>query len=371
MPATPPSALAPQGCSAEYVQFYPMGLNNAGHVLILATDASGGCPWILWIWDGLGATPDHFHELTLVAGDATGCPAQFVARFDSGHLADQDHVATMFGAPNQSCANPQALTAGILAGGSYTPEITLIPAGGGVFGVSPGTAAVNNHDQLVAFVGDPNAPELLLWDGHTVVDLGAGGGVAMNDLGHVLFSAHVPGCAIVRLYKNGAVADVPIPTDIPGFVLAAGAPTSIAINTTGQLLLSMNFLYSNAFSDQAVVLTPMPPTVTLRVNGQHPSPPIVTTAGAMVLTLDVSASAYTAPVSWFWAFLVGNQIVWITPGGAALSPAPLAVTPPVPIANATLVNTTLAPGSTIVTLFLLVDGGGHVVASDVVEAMRP
>jgi hypothetical protein len=116
---------------------------------------------------------------------------------------------------------------------------------------------------------------------------------------------------------------------------------------------------------------PPTPTVTLKVNGQHPTPAVVTTTGPMVLTLDISASSFTAPVSWFWGLIVNNQLLWVTPAGVSTTPAPLAVAPPVAIPNATLLNVTLPPGAQVTTFFVLVEGTGSVLAFDLIEAVRP
>jgi hypothetical protein len=116
---------------------------------------------------------------------------------------------------------------------------------------------------------------------------------------------------------------------------------------------------------------PSTPTVRLKVNGQHPTPPIVTTTGPVLLTLDVSASSFTAPVSWFWGLIVNNQLLWVTPTGVSTTAAPLAVAPPVAISNAPLLNLTLSSGMQVTTFFALVDGTGAVVASDAIEAVRP
>jgi hypothetical protein len=210
-----------------------MGLNNLGHVLVLATDSAGSCPRILWIWDGNGGSADHFTELTPVAGDATTCPAKFVIRFDGQHLNDQDHVALEFGAPSPVCANPQPLTAGILAGGTYTPLIDLVPAG--VAPVATGIGGINNHDQLLAWSGDVNIPDLLFWDGASVRDLGLERGAASpNDLGHVLLlHAFSFFNTVLQLHKNGATSDVPVPAQIPGFTLAPGTPQPLGITRPG------------------------------------------------------------------------------------------------------------------------------------------
>src|SRR5262249_6594766 len=116
---------------------------------------------------------------------------------------------------------------------------------------------------------------------------------------------------------------------------------------------------------------PATPTVTLKVNGQHPTPPVVTTTGPMLLTLDISPSSFTAPVSWFWGLIVNNQVLFVTPTGLSTTPAPLLTAPPVALSNATLLNTTLSPGAQLTTFFALVDGTGTVVAFDVIEAVRP
>ena len=368
-PPPPPSALSPPSCSTSYVHYYPAGLNNGGHVLILATAATGGCPWILWIWDGTGSAPGNFQEIAPTNFGQFPCTPTYIVRFDGQHVNDADHVAVEFGprdGPSPNCPTP--LSAGILAGGTFTPVLELIPDAG-----TAGIAALNNHDQLVAFFGPNAAPQMKLWDGAAVVDLGAGGGLALNDLGHVVFSAH-PG-AIPRLYKGGAVTDLPLPPAIPGFFLEpSGAVWTGGINSTGQVLLSMSFHAggpSGPLVAHPVVLTPAPPTITLKVNGQDPTPPIVTTSGPMLLTLDLSASAYTAPLSWYWGVIVGNQLIWLTSTGLSTTPAPLGVAPPVAITNATLLNITLAPGTTFASFFFMVDGGGSAVAFDAIAATRP
>src|SRR5581483_7170150 len=72
------------------------------------------------------------------------------------------------------------------------------------------------------------------------------------------------------------------------------------------------------------VQLPAKPTITQKVNGQHPNPPVVATSGPMTLTLDISPSSYTAAVSWLWGLVVNGQILWVTPGGLSTTPAPLA-----------------------------------------------
>lgn len=115
---------------------------------------------------------------------------------------------------------------------------------------------------------------------------------------------------------------------------------------------------------------PTPPTIRLKVNGQHPNPALVTTTGAYNLTLDVSASNYNAPVSWYWGFSIGGQVWWVTPTGLSVTPAPFTVAPPGSLTNAALLNTTLPAGTTLTSFVLFVDASGSVVASDVITARR-
>jgi hypothetical protein len=196
----------------------------------------------------------------------------------------------------------------------------------------------------------------------------------LNSLGHVAFSAGLIAHPTARVYRNGVTTDVWFPTQIPGFVLdfSSGVGAS-GLNRTGQILLDMGFQVGGPFTvtEHPVLITPTLPVLTLKVNGQHPSPPIVTTTGPMTLTLDLSASEYTAPLSWYWGLIVNNRLAWITASGLSATPAPLFVAPPVAIATAPLLNLTLPPATTLASVFLLVDEGGSAVAFDVVAATRP
>ena len=113
------------------------------------------------------------------------------------------------------------------------------------------------------------------------------------------------------------------------------------------------------------------PVVSLKVNGQHPTPPIVTTGGPMLLTVDVSESAYTAPVSWYWALIVNGQTLWVTPSGLSPTQGPLTVAPPSAMAGATLLDVTLPAHTTVTSLFLLVDGTNTLVGGDLIVTTRP
>ena len=126
----------------------------------------------------------------------------------------------------------------------------------------------------------------------------------------------------------------------------------------------------NTISDPVTVVAAVP-VVTLKVNGQHPNPPVVTTAGPMNLTLDIAPSAYTASLSWYWALIVNGQLLWVTSTGLSATPAPLAVAPPLALTNVTLLNTTLAKGLSVTSLFFMVDGSAALVAADFITTTRP
>ncbi|HEY7171131.1 MAG TPA: hypothetical protein VH417_09820, partial [Vicinamibacterales bacterium] len=111
--------------------------------------------------------------------------------------------------------------------------------------------------------------------------------------------------------------------------------------------------------------------VALKVNGDHPNPPVVTTTGPMTVSLTITPSTYSTSVSWYWALSVNGQVLWVTSSGIRSTPAPLLVSPPVVTTDVTLLDVTIPPGSTVVTGFFLVDTTGAVVASDVVVAARP
>jgi hypothetical protein len=89
------------------------------------------------------------------------------------------------------------------------------------------------------------------------------------------------------------------------------------------------------------------------------------------LTLDMSASAYTAPLSWYWALSVNGQVRWVTSTGLKTTPAPLVVSPPAAIGNATLLNVTVPPATTVTTLFFVLDGSNSPIAGDLIAAARP
>lgn len=366
VPLPPPPPISP--CPSDYGLAY--GLNNNGHLLMMSGDPAGSCH-LLWLWDGQGGSPDHFQLITEVLDGQLPCTPAYSIRATGSHLNDFDHIALEHGprdGPNAACMTP--FQSGILTSGSFAPVITSPIVGGSI--------SINNSDHVTMFFSDGGSSVLKLWNGSSIVDFGVASGSSLNDLGHLLLSSGPGTLATPRLYRNGATTDVPLPTAaqfLPNLFLeqAAGVGTS-GLNRSGQVLLSMFFHIGNPsgnLTQHPVLLTPTLPTVTLKVNGQHPNPAAVTTTGPMALTLDISASAYTAPLTWYWGLVINNQLIWITGAGVSATPAPLFVAPPVAIANATLLDITLPLHTTLTSFFILVGDGGSPVLFDYVTATRP
>ncbi|MFI5042557.1 MAG: hypothetical protein ACHQNA_12045, partial [Acidimicrobiales bacterium] len=117
--------------------------------------------------------------------------------------------------------------------------------------------------------------------------------------------------------------------------------------------------------------TPATPVITLEVNGQHPTPPVVTVGGPTLVTLDVSPTTYAVAVDWYWALRYNGTLYWVTSSSTlSTTPASFRHSPPVPVTNATLLNFTLPPASTITNVVFMLNGT-TVVASDFVTATRP
>jgi hypothetical protein len=112
------------------------------------------------------------------------------------------------------------------------------------------------------------------------------------------------------------------------------------------------------------------PILTLKINGQHPNPPVVSTTGPVALTLSISPTTYTAALDWYWAIVVNGAVSWITPGGLTSVPTPLAHQAPLVLTNASLANLTLPRGTTFTAAFFLVNGS-TVVSSDFITAQVP
>jgi hypothetical protein len=112
---------------------------------------------------------------------------------------------------------------------------------------------------------------------------------------------------------------------------------------------------------------PAKPILTLKVNGLHPSPPVVTTTGMVRLTLDVSPSTHVGELAWYWLVVINGQPVWVTGSGLSLDPSPLAVLAPSPLTNQLLFESHLPAGTTITNVLMMIDGAS-IVAHDVITA---
>jgi hypothetical protein len=112
------------------------------------------------------------------------------------------------------------------------------------------------------------------------------------------------------------------------------------------------------------------PVITLKVNGQHPNPPVVMVSGPTQLTLDVSSSAFTTGVDWYWALSYNGGLFWVTSGGVSTTPAPWFHAPPVALTNVTLLNVTLPPASSLTNYVFMVNGTS-LLSFDFITATRP
>lgn len=95
----------------------------------------------------------------------------------------------------------------------------------------------------------------------------------------------------------------------------------------------------------------------------------MTVAGPTLLPLDVSPRTYTSVVNWYWALVYNGTLLWVTSTGVSTTPAPL-FTGPVALTNATLLNITLPPGSSLTNVVFLVNGS-TIVSLDSITAGRP
>jgi hypothetical protein len=126
---------------------------------------------------------------------------------------------------------------------------------------------------------------------------------------------------------------------------------------------------NNTRSDPMNVVSAIP-VITLKVNGQHPSPPLVHVVGPTLVTLDVSPTTYTAAVDWYWAIIYNGQTIWVTSAGISVAPAPWFNSPPVAVTNYTLLSLNLVPATTMTNAVFMLNGGSTV-AFDFITATNP
>jgi hypothetical protein len=185
----------------------------------------------------------------------------------------------------------------------------------------------------------------------------------------------------------------------PFTTASANATYSVAVDPTGRFAYVTGGIYG--FDGRAAIfsfrieangaLTPVPgspvvlpprasvgviatavrrPFISLKVNGQHPTPPTVTVTGPTQLTLDVSRGTFDTPVDWYWALYYNHTLYWVTSDGLATTPAPWFNAPPADLTNVTLLDFTLPPASTITNILYIVNGTATV-SFDSITAMRP
>jgi hypothetical protein len=105
------------------------------------------------------------------------------------------------------------------------------------------------------------------------------------------------------------------------------------------------------------------PVVTLKINGQHPASR-VSFDESVHLTLDLSPAGWTTPLDWYWAIVNSDGVAfWVTPSGISRTPAPLSHGAPMPVTNATLLQTFLN-SDTEVTFWVIAADGPNVISAD-------
>jgi hypothetical protein len=162
----------------------------------------------------------------------------------------------------------------------------------------------------------------------------------------------------------GASSTSNTPVTIP-----AGTPLAsrffCAIADSNALVVESNEADNTAF--RALTIVPAVPTVDLRINGLDGAS--VDTTGTVQLTLDIGASTYASNLDWYWTLTAGGTTYWITLTGLTTIPAPLLTGVPgtTTLANATLLDMTLPPGTQLINAFYLINGA-TTIASDSITA---
>jgi hypothetical protein len=176
-----------------------------------------------------------------------------------------------------------------------------------------------------------------------------------------LGSRAVPALAAGASSAGGTGLIIPAATPLGSYFLCAIADDLGAVAESSE---------ANNTRSSALSVVSATPVITLKVNGQHPTPPVVTVSGPTQVTLDVSPTTYTASVDWYWAIIYNRQIFWVTSGGLSTIPAPWFNAPPVTVTNFTLLNVNLPAGSTLTNVMFMLNGT-TAVAFDFITATRP
>jgi hypothetical protein len=170
-----------------------------------------------------------------------------------------------------------------------------------------------------------------------------------------LASRNVAGLGIGLSSAANTPVVIPAATALGSYVLCAIADDQAAVTESNE---------GNNIRRTALDVISAIPIIVQRVNGLHPSPPVVNTPGPYVLTLDVSPTTYAGSLDWYWALVVNGQVLWVTSGGISTTPGALLSSPPIALTALPLLTTNLPTGTTIASLFFFMANGGTVVSFD-------
>jgi hypothetical protein len=87
-------------------------------------------------------------------------------------------------------------------------------------------------------------------------------------------------------------------------------------------------------------------------------------------SLDLSPAGSASDLDWYWAIVWDQNVFWVTPGGASLTPAPLGHGPAALVNNKTLLLWTIG-GTTISNWFFASDGSGIVAIDHMTAVVVP
>jgi hypothetical protein len=176
-----------------------------------------------------------------------------------------------------------------------------------------------------------------------------------------LGSRNVAGLGVGIASNANTVVTIPVGTTLGAYFVCGIADDLLQVAESNE--------GNNTLSDPINVVSATP-ILTLKVNGQDPTPPVVPVAGLATVTLDVSPTTYTAAVDWYWAIIYNGQTIWVTSAGISVAPAPWFNSPPVAVTNYTLLNLNLASPTTMTNAVFMLNGG-TTVAFDFITATRP
>ena len=92
--------------------------------------------------------------------------------------------------------------------------------------------------------------------------------------------------------------------------------------------------------------------------------------GGVSLTMDISPAGWTTPLDWYFAIVFEGNVFWVTPGGVASTPTPLAHTAPVLVSNVPLLFAPLN-GNTETTFVIIATDGSSMISYDYITMIVP